>query len=1220
MDKQTEHKQWDFIKFNLEREVNIGSKKLQNIKFITLNTTGNELIEEDIEISDAMLKSIDEILVNSCDHFYRKYKSNNNVSFIKIITKKNYISIKNDGEGIPVIKEWEGCKNKNDYLPKVIASEEHTSSNYNENEQDRITGGLNGLGIKIVNIYSKSFKITTIDNKQNLKYSIEFYNNSYNKKNEIIEKTNEKSYTEITWLPDYEKLCKNDKNNWINNNSLTVKKILLSRLIQISVFINTIDFSHKYNEKIVYTNKAKCYFNNKLINYNLEQYVKMFNIKNYIKINLLNIRFPWYIIIGLKKELVNFKNKPGLFTVSLINGIHIKDGGSHVNFITKLIRQEIQNLYNIEITESQFNNIFCYFDCKHFPIGFTGFSSQSKTKITIATKEINLMKKEIVIEKSIITKIYNIAQNDLQELIINGIKNEMNNKLKKINKNEYKHEPAENYKKLNNNCGLFIPEGDSACAPVRNMIKNKKTPIIKQDYGTYIIQGVPPNAIKNIIKKYQDSKGETVLHLTDKLLFSNHFNGLMASIGLDYKHHYDLNKEGDAQFKKLNYTHIIMATDQDLDGIGHICSLVMIFINEFWPSLIKRNFFKRLATPIIRIYKNKISIQEFYSEKEYEEWLIKKYKKLENIPKNYKVNYYKGLASNDEKEMLKIGINISNNIFTLIPDKDCNDLIHKLYGKSTEDRKQILTKEVTEKYSKDIWTTHNISISKHLNIETVEFQLYNMRRKIKHYIDGMIPTQRKILCGSRKLFNNSNEKKKIFILSGYITTEMCYDHGDASLHEAEIKMAQKFDGSNNIPLLLPQSGGFGTRTKGRSDNGQARYIYANYNKLCDLLYPRCDDALLEYVYEDGKKCEPKFYVPIVPMSVLENEKTPGTGWKITVWARDYDTVINYVKLKINNEAISKNKLPALKGKLWNKHNKMKYTYEYGIEYCYAKFNYNKAQNKIIVEDLPIRVWSNSFKIKHMGINPKTGKNYKIDNEGNHIEIKKTNFIKKIQDDTANYQVDMHIYFEDGGYNKLLKYCKDNNTTIEEYLHLKKKLTSELNMINENRYITEFKNYEEIIDSWFIHRKNLYILRIQREIIILEIKINLNENILRFIKIDSDKNKKLNIDKDLEENERIKLLETNKFIKFNTTNLNNIKNIKTEEITNEIYKNNSSYNYIDNITIGDKSKKSIIKLEETIINLKNELQILKDTTWQKLWLKEINEFTRKLKVCIRNNWE
>lgn len=1207
----TEHKQIDFREFNLMRSCNTGSRCLEKTNIMSLNN--GIFYEKEITISEAMKKIIDEVLVNACDHYYKKYTSDNPVSYIKIKydKHKNIISCKNDGVGIPIIKEWDGCKTKDIYLPNALISQENTSSNYNENEDDKITGGLNGLGLKLVNIYSKIFQITTIDDQRKLKYSIQYYDNLNIFKNEKITECSMKSYTEIMWLPDYNRLCESNT-NWIQDNTDVIYDVIYLRILQISVFINTINFSHNLNNKITYNNKAECYYNDKKLNYNLEHYVKQHNLKNYVKINLTNLKYPWYIIIGLRSDLNLITKKSKLFTISLINGIHIDNGGSHVNLIIRIIIKKLEDIANIQISESQFNNIFCYFDCKHLPINHFDFGSQTKNKLTIKAKFLSDLKNQITINSDIINKLWKMSE---AQLMVNVIKKDMAKKLSKINKCEYKHDPAENRNKKNSNCGLFIPEGDSACTPVRNMIKHKKTPIDKKFYGTYIIQGVPPNAIKNILKIYKDQDNKDVPYLSDKLLFSNHFNGLMNCIGLKYDEHYKQTTEGNTQFIRLKYSHIIMATDQDLDGIGHICSLVMVFIMKFWPALIGRNFFKRLATPLMRIYKGKTKIKEFYAEKDYETWVIKMYGKLESLPTNLDVKYYKGLSTNSDKEMYTIGMNIGDNIFTMKEDKECKELMHKLYGKSTDDRKIILTKEVSQIYPDNIWKTHNINISDHFNIESVEFQLNSMRRKLKNFLDGMIPSQRKVLCGARSLFINSNKSQKVFQIGGYIAKKMCYAHGDMSLNGVITKMAQKFDGANNIPQLLPDSGGFGTRTKGRDNNGSPRYICAKYNKICDLLYPRKDDSLLEYVYDDGDKCEPTYYIPILPISILENEKTPGTGWKITVWARDYQTTVNYVKCLIASKTPK-----TLQGKLWNRHNKMKFKMEGDIEYCYGDYNYNKATNKIIINDLPIRTWSDSFKNKHAGIYPKTGQSFKLDREGEKKFLNKTPYISHIQDDTANHEVDMYIEFEQGGYDNMLQDCIDNERTIDDFLKLRKKLTSELNMINSKNYITEFKSYDEVVDAWFPFRKQLYIDRLDREIIILEIKINCNKNILRFIEMDSAKNKKINIDRNINDEERVKILDSHKFIKFNMKNYNNMKEIKTNNLLNSIYNIESNFGYIDSITIKNKSMNSIINLREKIQKLEEELKNIKNTTWDKLWINEIDNFTKALKVNLKNNWE
>ena len=109
---------------------------------------------------------------------------------------------------------------------------------------------------------------------------------------------------------------------------------------------------------------------------------------------------------------------------------------------------------------------------------------------------------------------------------------------------------------------------------------------------------------------------------------------------------------------------------------------------------------------------------------------------------------------------------------------------------------------------------------------------------------------------------------KVSHLADYISEQTAYHHGESSLQTTIIKLAQDFVGSNNINLLEP-IGQFGNRLDGGKSPAAARYIYTKLSPFARLIYHPDDDALLEYLNdEDRKKIEPKWYVPIIPMILV----------------------------------------------------------------------------------------------------------------------------------------------------------------------------------------------------------------------------------------------------------------------------------------------------------------------------------------------------------------
>ena len=110
-------------------------------------------------------------------------------------------------------------------------------------------------------------------------------------------------------------------------------------------------------------------------------------------------------------------------------------------------------------------------------------------------------------------------------------------------------------------------------------------------------------------------------------------------------------------------------------------------------------------------------------------------------------------------------------------------------------------------------------------------------------------------------------------------------------------MAQNFVGSNNINLLMP-NGQFGTRIMGGSDSASPRYIHTELNPIVDILFPKDDMALLSYTDDDGLLVEPEYYVPIIPMVLINGMVGIGTGFSTNVPCFNPNKIINNIKRKI----------------------------------------------------------------------------------------------------------------------------------------------------------------------------------------------------------------------------------------------------------------------------------------------------------------------------------
>jgi DNA topoisomerase-2 len=159
-------------------------------------------------------------------------------------------------------------------------------------------------------------------------------------------------------------------------------------------------------------------------------------------------------------------------------------------------------------------------------------------------------------------------------------------------------------------------------------------------------------------------------------------------------------------------------------------------------------------------------------------------------------------------------------------------------------------------------------------------------------MDGLKISLRKIMFAAFKKGGLKTEIK-VAQFSGYVSEHSGYHHGEASLNGAIIGMAQNFVGSNNINLFEP-NGQYGTRLCGGRDSASERYIFTQLNAITRLIYRAEDDAVLEYLDDDGQMVEPTFYAPIVPMVLVNGTKGIGTGFSTDIMCHNPLQIIDHI--------------------------------------------------------------------------------------------------------------------------------------------------------------------------------------------------------------------------------------------------------------------------------------------------------------------------------------
>ena len=252
-------------------------------------------------------------------------------------------------------------------------------------------------------------------------------------------------------------------------------------------------------------------------------------------------------------------------------------------------------------------------------------------------------------------------------------------------------------------------------------------------------------------------------------------------------------------------------------------------------------------------------------------------------------------------------------------------------------------------YEKD---TRAVNYQDFVNKELVLFSNMDNERSIPSMVDGLKPGQRKVMftCMKRRL-----DKKEIKVaqLAGSVAEISAYHHGEASLMGTIINLAQNFVGSNNINILQP-IGQFGTRLSGGKDSASPRYIFTQLSPLARQVFNENDDPLLSFLTDDNQKIEPEWYMPILPMVLVNGADGIGTGWMTKIPNYNPREIVANLRRLLKGKEI-KDMVP------WYKN------FRGTIEPLdRERFVVNGeiaslSDTKLEITELPIKTWTNGYK-------------------------------------------------------------------------------------------------------------------------------------------------------------------------------------------------------------------------------------------------------------------
>ncbi|CAM9132193.1 unnamed protein product [Discosporangium mesarthrocarpum] len=419
---------------------------------------------------------------------------------------------------------------------------------------------------------------------------------------------------------------------------------------------------------------------------------------------------------------------------------------------------------------------------------------------------------------------------------------------------------------------------------------------------------------------------------------------MVKIMGLKFNHKYE-------DTKSLRYGHLMIMTDQDHDG-SHIKGLLINFIHHYWPSLLKiHGFLQEFITPIVKVNKG-IREMPFYTVPEYEAW-----KETHDNGKGWTAKYYKGLGTSTAKEAKEYfaALDVHQLEFEWKDDNKDSDLIDMAFSKRrVEDRKDWLRSFKPGTHAD--YTVETVTYDSFVNKELILFSLEDNKRSIPCLVDGFKPSQRKVLFSCFK--RNLKKEIKVVQLAGYVSEHSAYHHGENSLNATIIGMAQNFVGSNNIGLLNP-GGQFGTRLMGGKDHASPRYIFSRLEKTARAIFHPDDDPLLNYLDDDGLSIEPEYYIPVLPLILVNGSEGIGTGWSSSVPNYAPRDVIENLRRKIRGQDMVELQpwYDGFAGEIQAKVGKK------GVDGGFTTRGIIKrtADDTVEIQELPVRKWTQDYK-------------------------------------------------------------------------------------------------------------------------------------------------------------------------------------------------------------------------------------------------------------------
>lgn len=976
-----------------------------------------------IAFNPGFYKLFDELVVNARDARIRSISSTNPIKHIDICVSSDEsgpmtISVENDGEGIPI----ENHAEHKVWVPELIFGHLLTSGNYDKTEE-KIVGGKNGYGAKLVNVFSNEFKVEVRSPSSSQKYTQTWTNHMSVCGKPSIRSDKGKGFVKITYRPDLSRFTGFCAKDMVN--------VLKTRTYELAAVCGK-DVKVSWNGAVVASNT-------------FEKFVRLFLAEGSTSLAYEACGPRWEVAAVLTRSLYSDESSSaddGARAVSFVNGINTAKGGKHVDTVVRHVLGdfcEAATKKKVPVKPGQIRDAVVFF--VNATIVNPAFDSQTKECLTTPSAKFgSVFKSEKLADGLMKIGLLEEAQAAMDAKSAKEAKKTDGTKKKTLRGFAKLEDALWAGTARSNDCTLILTEGDSAATSAicgLNVVGRER-------FGVFPLRGKLLN-VKDISQ--------------EKFNKNEELTAIKAILGLRQGQKYKDKKD-------LRYGRVMVMADQDHDG-SHIKGLLMNLFHTEWPGLMQMGFLCSLATPLLKATRRN-EVLSFYSAGEFDRWKASSAAGAGGA--GWHLKYYKGLGTSTKQEAREWFERLAE-IHYDWDDATDNAMSLAFNKKRADDRKEWLSAYDPGRIL-DIGAGGRVSYTRFVNDELIHFSNADNLRSLPSIIDGFKPSQRKVFFGCLK--RGLRSEVKVAQLAGYVSEHAAYHHGEASLCGTIVGMAQNFVGSNNINLLVP-NGQFGSRLMGGKDSASPRYIFTYLEGIADKIFRKEDSGILKHLDDDGMSVEPENYLPVLPMLLVNGCVGIGTGFSTDIPPYNPTEILNVLRERLYGR-ISDLRLVNLKP-WWQG---FKGDVEGAGDGCWitrGKYTVDSPTKTFTITELPVGVWTKDYKafLDEMCTIDKGERtksmDYAFGDDG-------TPLLKSFDDLYTDEEVKFVLYFDENGFEDMKAHPED----FEKRFRLSSSWrTTNMVAFDSDMKITKYSGPGHIMEAFYTPRLAAYEERRTKEI-------------------------------------------------------------------------------------------------------------------------------------------